>query len=511
MYEKKMYICGQIKYLAKYTDIQIKNIRNMRKRFELQLKINQTPINEIYINPKSINALDQLVASLKEIYCNQEYNEKIFSILEKYLPKVAHNNGRPGMNLWTIFVLGQVRMCLNLSYNMLHHLANNDRLLRQLIGIVDELGVEPFTFEYQNIYDNVTQLSDAMLREINDVIVDFGHRKVFKKKEDTALHLKADSFVVENNVHFPTDYNLVWDCSRKGLDTVVNILKKYPQTSGWRKIKNWRSELKSLMREVGRVSSNSGKNKEERLKKVTNSYLTKNRLLLNKLLLEKTNLPINDDIDLARVYVLEFYIQLLIKHIDLVERRIIKGETIPHDEKMMSIFEEYTEWITKGKLRPSVELGKKLSITTDQFGLILFYKIMNHEQDRDIVIEIVDHILYKYKLIKSISLDKGHWSTENKALLELEIPHVILPKLGKCNAQEKEIETSKKYKHLKNKHSAIESNINELEHRGLDRCPEHGYFHFKNYVAMSVCAYNLKKIGKKLLENQAKELLKKSA
>jgi hypothetical protein len=162
----------------------------MRQRFNLQLKIGQTPISEIYINPKSKNALDQLVAALKEIYCNEEYNEKIFNIIEKYLPCVDRNNGRPGMNLWTIFVLGQVRLCLDLDYDMLHHHANNDRLLRKLIGIVDEFGVESFTFEYQNIYDNVSKLNDRMLIEINDVIVEFAHRQVFKKKRKYSLALK---------------------------------------------------------------------------------------------------------------------------------------------------------------------------------------------------------------------------------------------------------------------------------------------------------------------------------
>jgi len=52
---------------------------------------------------------------------------------------------------------------------------------------------------------------------------------------------------------------------------------------------------------------------------------------------------------------------------------------------------------------------------------------------------------------------------------------------------------------LKNKHSAIESNINELENRGLDRCPDRGYNHFKRYIGIGVCVYNLKKIGRELL------------
>jgi hypothetical protein len=262
------------------------------------------------------------------------------------------------------------------------------------------------------------------------------------------------------------------------------------------------------MREVGRISSGGGKNKQEKLQKATESYLETNRLLLQKLLIEKGNLPSFDEIDLARHCELERYIQLSIKHIDLVDRRILKGESIPHAEKMMSIFETYTEWVVKGKSRPSVELGQKLSVTSDQYNLIIHHKVMDKEQDRDIVVEIADTVLQKYKRIDSMSFDKGHWHVENKVLLELEkIPHVILPKLGKLTVQEKEIEGSRIFKRLKNKHSAIESNINELEHRGLSRCPDRSYFHFKTHIALGVCAYNLKKIGKKILENQLKAML----
>ena len=164
----------------------------MRKRFELQLNIGQTPISEIYIHPKSKNALDQLIAALKEIYCNNEYNDKIFTIMEKHLPKVDKNNGRPGMNLWTVFVLAQVRLCLGLDYDMLHHLANNDRLLRKLLGFGEVFGEEPFVFEYQNIYDNVSRLTESMLAEINDVIVEFGHRELFLEEVSSNGRLAED-------------------------------------------------------------------------------------------------------------------------------------------------------------------------------------------------------------------------------------------------------------------------------------------------------------------------------
>jgi hypothetical protein len=306
---------------------------------------------------------------------------------------------------------------------------------------------------------------------------------------------------------------------------VKGFLKKYPQIKGWRKMENWRSELKSLMREVGRISSGGGKNKQEKL----HQAVSKSRLLIAKLDLEmvaehsrsKDKFPLVDESDLIAICALEGYMELTVKHIDLLERRIIKGETIPHAEKMMSIFtsttlsnhETYTEWVAKGKFRPSVEFGKKVSITTDQFDLIVHHIVMDDEQDRDVVVEIADAVLNKYKRIYSMSFDKGHWRAENKALLELEIPTVVLPKLGKLTAKEKELENSTKFKSLKNKHSAIESNINELEHRGLDRCPDRGYFHYTTYIALGVCAYNgsarltnhLKKIGKKILDNRLEE------
>ena len=80
------------------------------------------------------------------------------------------------------------------------------------------------------------------------------------------MHLKSDSFVVESNVHFPTDYNLLWDSARKCLDTVSKYIMKYDGIKGWRKLSNCRAELKGLMRELGKTSSSGGKGKEKRKK-----------------------------------------------------------------------------------------------------------------------------------------------------------------------------------------------------------------------------------------------------
>lgn len=477
----------------------------MRKRFEQQISLGQLPIEATYINPKHRYALDELMAALKAIYCNREYNAAIFSILEKHINSGKKNTGRPGMDLWCIFVLAQVRLCLDMSYEGLHHNANNNHVMRRLMGVERDFGYERIEFEYQQIYDNVSQLGDDLISELNRVILEFGYGHVFKKKGNTALHLKTDSFVVESNVHFPTDYNLLWDCARKCLDVMLKLSKKYNSLKGWRKIGYWRAEIKGLMRELGKASAGGGKNKHDKVVVAAENYLDKARLLLEKLRREVPGLPIADEQDLCLVLTIEYFMILMGKHIDLVERRILKGEKIPHSEKMFSIFETYTEWITKGKMNPGVELGKKLSITTDRFGLIVDYHLMDGQQDRDIVIELADRILAKYRIF-SWSFDKGFWNKENKALLQLEIPQVVMPKLGHRNQQEESEERSPQFKRLKNKHSAIESNINELENRGLDRCPDRGIHHYKRYIGLGVSAYNLKKIGREILRQEREAL-----
>lgn len=485
----------------------------MRKRFEQQIVLGQLLIKDTIIpTAKRSGALPGLCAALKEIFVTQKWNEKVFKVLENKILSKNNTTGRPGMDLWQIFVLSQVRLCQNISYDDLHYIANYDSLIRQIMGIETTHGFKRQEIGYQRIIDNVGLLDDETVKELNNIIVAFGH-EVFKKKEEAALCLKTDSFVVESNVHFPTDYGLLWDSARKSIDMVTKLQKKH-NLPGWRKIKNWRNDLKNKMRALGKASSSGGKGKPERVYKATQKYLTKAKALFTKLDKAKDNFPRQDCVDIVILIELERFMQLLQKHINLLERRVIKGERIPHEEKMFSIFEQYTEWITKGKMRPNVELGKKVAITTDQFNLIVDYKIMENQSDSEIVPELANNIITQYA-VNSWSFDKGFWNKDNKLLLLEYVSNLVMPKKGKCNKVQAEEESKPVFKKLRNKHSAVESNINELEHRGLDRCPDKGYPNFKRYIGLSVCAYNLRKIGEKLIsvkrQQEASALQKQAA
>ena len=99
-------------------------------------------------------------------------------------------------------------------------------------GIMNE--EDKITFSYQSILDNVSLIDEALFQEINLLVVKAGHRLV--KKEDEALMLKTDSYVLEKDVHFPTDLNLLWDSSRKGIDA-AKAIACHLKLTGWRKSK----------------------------------------------------------------------------------------------------------------------------------------------------------------------------------------------------------------------------------------------------------------------------------
>jgi len=79
-------------------------------------------------------------------------------LLGKHIVAGKQVTGRTRMDLWSIFVLAQVRFCLNLTYDQLHNYVNNHTTLWHLLGIENTWGFNRIQFEYQHVYDNVNLL-----------------------------------------------------------------------------------------------------------------------------------------------------------------------------------------------------------------------------------------------------------------------------------------------------------------------------------------------------------------
>ena len=476
----------------------------MRKRFEAQIELAQTPIELVVLPLKSRDELPPVLAGLQWIFSTPEINRAVFDLLEKKVVggKRSHT-GRPGMDLWHILVLGVVRLCLDCDYDRIEHIANHDRLVRQIMGLPD-FGLGHTPMHHRTISDNICHVDEALLAEINAIVVRHG-LPLLKKNAGEKLEIKTDSYVLETNVHYPTDANLLWDAARKSIEILVPLCLQH-RVSGWRKQASWKKRVKASKRMFEKAASRGGANKAVRVQSAVRDYLDAAGALEEKInagiiALRGEALTLLESLTLDQA---DRFHTHLIRHMDLLERRVINGETIPHEEKVFSLFEEHTELIKKGKVMPPVEFGHRLLISTEQHGFILDYKRMGPGSESAEAVPSADRLLGRFGAgsIRSMSFDKGFSSQADRELLELYIPEVIMPKKGRKGENESARESTPRWKKLRNTHSAVESDINSLEHHGLNRCPDKGLNGYDRYVGFGVLAYNLHKIGAKLLAKQ---------
>ena len=478
----------------------------MRQPFETQPDLQITPIEKIRLPLKSRDELPPILAGLQWVWMHAPLKAEIFALLEAKILAGKQATGRTGMDLWQILVLGVVRLGLDADWDRLEHVANYDALVRQMLGVpATPWGADAKVFGHQTLRDNVALLDDELLQQINARIAAAG-REVFAKKAGApvaALEIKVDSYVLETDVHFPTDLNLLWDAGRKCVELVEKFRRSGYALPGWRKAKDWRRQLKNLHRTTSQIVHRGGPNKEARVKSAVREYLAVGRALAAKVrpsLLELCDLAV----DAARWEQLEYFHAMLDQHLDLVQRRLLNEETIPAHEKVFSLFEPHTEWIQKGKQRPHVELGHKFLIATDQQQLIQDYAALRQAAEVDQSIPVTDRLLGRYGAgsVASLSFDKGFTRAADRELLELYVPLVVMPKRGKKNAAETERESGRQFGARRKQHSAVESEINSLEHHGLNRCLDVGWKGYLRYAGLGVMSYNLHVIGRELLARQ---------
>jgi len=501
-----------------------KNQNKMRLRFQQQIKIGITPISEVKLNIRSRHGLVPVLRALQYVFNTKELNEAIFGILEQDVFSKVKKTGRYGMSMWEILVLGIVRLNGNMDFDQLHDMANEHSSLRGILGVQTNDYSSGKKYSLQTIKDNVQLLDEATIYKISSIIVKGSHGLIKKKEGVDCLNLriKADSFVVESNIHFPTDLNLLRDSLRKSLETIGYFISSGFPVSAGSKWRSWRKKMLKSYRIVSEIHRKKGGNYAERLKEATTSYLSLSETIKVRIINSIVQLSENEsntkgftEVEKRKQAELVFFLSMVDKHIDLVHRRIILGEEIPASEKIYSIFELHAEWNSKGKTNKLVELGHNVLVATDQYGFMLYSKVYEKEVDKQQTIQIGQALAENYgktNKLGGVSFDKNFYSGPAEKSLEQRFKIVVLPKPGRPSKRELEKSGNVDYQDLKRAHSGIEGNINQLEQNGLDKCPDKGMIGFKRYVAYGVLSYNLHKLGMLLMleEQKAAKKVKKT-
>lgn len=152
----------------------------MRQARSPQMILGEIDIASIRFNEKCRDDIPRVLRGLQFIHINEPVREEILGLLKANIqPAVDKDTGRPGMNYWTILVMGVLRLGMNWNYDALHEQVNEHGTIRQMLGHSDDLG--KYEYHLQTIKDNVKLFKPELLDKINEVVVKAGHALVKKK------------------------------------------------------------------------------------------------------------------------------------------------------------------------------------------------------------------------------------------------------------------------------------------------------------------------------------------
>ena len=239
----------------------------MRQVQNNQIKIGEILIPDVKISLTSRDEIPKILIGLQQMYNNSIIRKKVFKILEASISdKINPNTGRPGMYLWAILVLGIIRLNCNWDYDKLEEIANNHKTLRQILGHGVRInGIEAddqILYHLSTLKDNLPLLTTEIIDKINIVVVNAGLETL--GESDLNLKGRCDSFVVETDVHFPTDINLALDAIRAAIRLIASICSALG-IHGWRQSSYHIRQIKRLFRLLQKLKrSNSKKQSKKR-------------------------------------------------------------------------------------------------------------------------------------------------------------------------------------------------------------------------------------------------------
>jgi IS5 family transposase len=461
------------------------------------------PISDVSLNLDCRDEIIPILRALQHLYGDAPLRRKLLGLVGKDVNgTTSRKHGRRGMNYWEIVVLAAVRLGCNLDYDKLQDLAENHRRLRQIMGIGD-WQAEEVDFDWRRIEDNVIKLRPETLQKLNELIVGAGHALEPKALES----VRGDTFVVETNIHYPTESNLIGDGLRKVVTLAARLAKEHG-VLGWRQHEHLLHKVKQQVRNIGRVSGAKSKAGPARLQagyrellRLAEELLRRGRELAAVLQMPE-NLSVLDPSGSAGATELLHYADLTAKVCGTAWRRVLAGETVPNEEKLFSIFEPHTELIKRGKQPNPTQFGHNVLVIEDAVGFVIAYRVLGKGVlDQDVVVPEMRRLQERFEgKIKSASFDRSFHTPQNQQDLGEIVRTPCIVSKGQEKGRQQQREGTVAFRKARQRHSGIESAIGALQAgNGLKRCRDRSEAGYERYVALGILGRNLQTLGKLLL------------
>lgn len=473
----------------------------MRKSFERQQRFGSCSIYDLQLNLNCRDEIVPILASLRHLFTQQELRNKICRLVAKDLnPQSRRDVGRPGFDDWQVIVLAVVRHGCNLDYDKLQNLAEEHQSLRHLMQIGD--WDEPISFDWRRIQAALTMLKPQTIQCINQAIVAYGQDLHGEARQE----VRADSFVIETNIHYPTESSLIYDGIRKVVSLCIPLASELEQM-GWRQAEHLIKQIKKVVRNISRIAASKSPNAKAALPSAYENLLKRVNAILERaktlLIAEKIEGTVSTH---CKAIAIQEWIELTEQVCDTANRRVLLGETVPNQDKLFSLFETHTQIYKRGKSGQPIQYGRLALVFEDGAGFISHYCLMDRAVcDADVIVaETRKAQQAHHGKIRQASFDRGFYTAENKLELRSIVGQVSLcPRAPKQYGEQLTNETVEE-RSVRYRHAGIESAIGGLQRgNGLNRCRDRSEVGLERYLGLGVLSRNMQVLGKLLITREA--------
>ena len=467
------------------------------------------PISAVKLNRECRDEIIPILRALQHLYADDSLRRELLALVGKDVNgDTSRKHGRRGMTYWEIAVLAAARLGCNLDYDKLQDLAENHRSLRHIMGIGD--WQDEVDFDWRRIEDNLTKLRPATLQKISALVMKAGH----VLEPEAIASVRGDTFVVETNIHYPTESSVIGD----GLRKIVNLaaeLAKEREVEGWRQAKHLVKKVRGLVRQIGRASRAKRQGADrlqpgyQKLLALAEDLLERARRLLRTLRFKPDlaafaleNVKNGTAPLLTPEAELLGFIVLTEKVCDNARRRVLEGETLANEEKIHSIFEPHTELIKRGKQPNPIEFGHKVLVIEDAAGFVVDYRVVEDGVlDQDLVVPVMKKLQQRFDgKIQSASFDRGFHTPQNQEDLAEIVRTPCIAAKGPGQGRQQQKEGTVAFRQARQHHPGVESVIGALQKgNGLKRSRDRSKKGYERYVALGILGRNLQTLGKLLL------------
>jgi IS5 family transposase len=443
----------------------------MRKKWDEQLSI-------WHYLPK--NRVSRELRGISEIL---DTHPGILEVVYQDLSKARRvDTGRDGMTAEQVLRCAVLKQYRTLTYDELEFHLQDSQSFRAFSKL--RMGQNPSASTLQ---ENIKALSVETWMAVHEATLRFAENRGWEKGRKARM----DSTVVETDIHRPTDSTLLQD----GIRVITRLLaegQEFSPRPGYsfmdhsRRAKKRCLEILHAKREV--VRERAYKDLLNLAGRVRGYAWGAIPVLAEYLHAEEAQRLRAQ----AVAKKLAEAVGLLTRVIDQTERRVLRGESVPAEEKVVSFFECHTDIIVKSGRE--THYGHKVFLTGGPTGVILDCMVeRGNPSDTSLFPVLLDHQERLYgRPPRQVSADGGFASQKN--LEEAKgrgVKDVAFAKRKGLSVLDM-VKSKWVYKQLKNFRAGIEANISRLKRSfGFSRCDWTGWVGFKQYVWSALVSYNL--------------------